>query len=142
MAPKSSEPIRAAGGIIAGTGIHRGKIVVVRRRRYTGEVGLPKGKIKMGETEAEAAVREVEEETGLRASLRQMAGTTNYEVGGRPKTVTYFLMEAPEGAPAAPNDSDEIEAVEWLTPRDAVAALTHAEDRRLVSRIFNIGGYK
>ena len=137
---QSAEPIRAAGGIVAGTGMHRGKIAVVRRRRYRGEVGLPKGKIKRGETEAEAAVREVEEETGLRASLNQIAGVTTYQVEGRPKTVTYFLMEAPEGMLATPHDSREIEAVEWLTPREALAALTHDEDRRLLSRVFNLGG--
>ena len=139
MAPQSAEPIRAAGGIVVGTGTNRGKIAVVRRRRYTGEVGLPKGKVKKGETDAEAAVREVEEETGLRASFSHIAGTTKYEVDGRPKTVTYFLMEAPEGATGSPNDSEEIEAVEWLTPREAIAALTHAEDRKLVSRVFNVG---
>jgi 8-oxo-dGTP diphosphatase len=136
MATQSSEPIRAAGGIVVGTGANRGKIAVVRRRRYHGEVGLPKGKVRKDETDAEAAVREVEEETGLRASLRQIADTTRYKVDGRPKTVTYFLMDAPEGTPAIPNDSEEIEAVEWLTPLEAIAALTHVEDRKLISRLF------
>jgi 8-oxo-dGTP diphosphatase len=134
----SSDPIRAAGGIVAGTGHNRGKIAVIRRRRYSGEIGLPKGKVKKGETDAEAAIREVEEETGLRASLRQIAGITEYKVDGTPKTVIYFLMDAPEGMPTSPNDSTEIEAVEWLTPLDAIVALTHTEDRKLVSKVFNI----
>jgi 8-oxo-dGTP pyrophosphatase MutT (NUDIX family) len=139
MSEKSSKTIRAAGGIISGVGSNSGKIAVVRRRRYSGEVGLPKGKLNEGETEAEAALREVEEETGLRAILRQRIGSTQYSVDGKPKTVTYFMMDAPDDAVARPHDSREIHAVEWLTPVEAVAALTHDDDRTLVMRVFDIG---
>jgi 8-oxo-dGTP pyrophosphatase MutT (NUDIX family) len=138
MSEKSSEAIRAAGGIISGVGSNSGKIAVVRRRRYSGEVGLPKGKLNKGETEAEAALREVEEETGLRTILRQAIGTTHYIVDGRSKTVTYFMMDAHDDAPARPHDSKEVQAVEWLTPVEAVAALTHDDDRELIARVFDI----
>ena len=138
MSEKASKAIRAAGGIISGVGSNSGKIAVVRRRRYSGEVGLPKGKLNEGETEAEAALREVEEETGLRAILRQRIGSTHYSVDGGPKTVTYFMMDAPDDAPARPRDSKEVQAVEWLTPVEAVATLTHDDDRKLVTRVFDI----
>ena len=137
MSEKFSQTIRAAGGIIAGVGNKSGKIAVVRRRRYGGEVGLPKGKLKEGETEAEAALREVEEETGLRAILRQRIGSTQYKVDGGPKTVTYFLMDAPVDAQACPHDSKEVQAVEWLTPDEALATLTHDDDRQLIKRVFH-----
>src|SRR5262249_47436616 len=88
------KPIRAAGGIVRGAGQNTGKLLVVRRRRYGGEVGLPKGKLVEGEDEAAAALREVEEETGLRPVLRQHVGRTHYKVRGRPKTVSYFVMDA------------------------------------------------
>lgn len=136
---EKKNPIRAAGGIVAGVGRNDGKIAVVRRKRYGGEVGLPKGKLNKGETEAEAAVREVEEETGIRVRLRAAVGTTQYNVDGRPKTVTYFMMDAPDDAPARPQDSTEVEKVEWLTPAEALAALTHDDDRALVTEIFKIG---
>jgi 8-oxo-dGTP pyrophosphatase MutT (NUDIX family) len=138
MSEKSSKAIRAAGGIISGVGSNSGKIAVVRRRRYGGEIGLPKGKLNEGETEAEAALREVEEETGLRAILRQRVGSTHYSVDGGSKTVTYFMMDAPDDAPARPHDSKEVQAVEWLTPVEAVAALTYDDDRKLVTRVFDI----
>jgi hypothetical protein len=48
MSEKASKAIRAAGGIISGVGSNSGKIAVVRRRRYGGEVGLPKGKLNEG----------------------------------------------------------------------------------------------
>jgi 8-oxo-(d)GTP phosphatase len=138
MTETSSKPIRAAGGIVRGAGRNTGKMLVVRRRRYGGEVGLPKGKLVEGEDEAAAAVREVEEETGLRPVLRQHVGSTHYSVHGRSKTVAYFMMDATDDDVARPRDTGEIEAVEWLTPAEAVAALTHDDDRRLVAGIFGI----
>jgi 8-oxo-dGTP diphosphatase len=138
MSEKSSKAIHAAGGIICGVGSNTGKIAVVRRRRYGGDVGLPKGKVNHDETDSEAALREVEEETGLRAILRQRIGSTHYSVDGRPKTVTYFMMDARDDAPACPHDSKEVKTVEWLTPVEAVAALTHDDDRKLIARVFEI----
>jgi len=136
MTQQSSQEIRAAGGIVRGTGSHHGKIAVVRRRRYKDEIGLPKGKVRKGETDSEAALREVGEETGLRVLLREPAGSTHYHVDGKPKTVTYFIMDALEDIPGSPNDLTEIEAVEWLTPQQAVQVLTHADDRTLLLNVF------
>ena len=45
MSTTPAKTIRAAGGIVSGVGSNRGKIAVVRRRRYGEEVGLPKGKL-------------------------------------------------------------------------------------------------
>ena len=129
-------PIRAAGGIISGVGKNKGKIAVIHRRRYAGEIALPKGKLREGENEKEAALREVEEETGIKPVLRDVAGSTQYNVGGSPKTVTYFLMEALDDKPTQPKDSGEVGSVEWMTPADAIARLSHAEDKDLIRRIF------
>jgi 8-oxo-(d)GTP phosphatase len=129
-------PIRAAGGIVCGIGVNHGKIAVVRRRRYTNEVALPKGKLNAGESELDAALREVGEETGITATIRKHSGTTRYQVNGRPKTVVYFLMDASEAGAGHPSDKDEIEAVEWVTPNQAIAVLTHEEDRTLIANVF------
>jgi ribosome recycling factor len=48
------------------------------------------------------------------------------------------MMDAPDDAPASPTDSKEVQTVEWLTPIEAVAALTHDEDRKLVISVFDI----
>src|SRR4051794_6744594 len=108
------EPILAAGAILRGHGSNAGMIAVVRRRRYGGDVSLPKGKIKRGEDVRSAALREVQEETGCEAEIVGFGGTTHYNVNGRPKAVTYFIMDASSAPPSGALDSEEIAAVEWV----------------------------
>jgi 8-oxo-dGTP diphosphatase len=134
-----SQPFRkilAAGGILIGKGANEGRIAIVRRRRYGREISLPKGKIKKGETEASAALREVREETGFEAKIKKYAGSTHYLVGNVPKVVSYFLMRAKGEEAVGSRDEEEVEAVEWMTPEAAVTMLTHEEDRALVRTVF------
>ena len=88
-----TDTVRAAGGIVVR---HRDdgvvEILLVHRPAYD-DWSFPKGKCEDGESEEEAAVREVEEETGLRCILAGELATTRYRDGrGRPKTVRYWLM--------------------------------------------------
>jgi 8-oxo-dGTP diphosphatase len=130
--------ITAAGGIIRGEGANEGKIAIVRRRRYAGEVALPKGKVKDNEDIIAAALREVEEETGYQAEIVEYAGRTQYQVGRKPKVVFYFVMRVPDASEPKSVDREEIEAVEWLTPDEAVVRLTHGEDRDLIAAVFSL----
>ena len=56
--------IRAAGGVL----VRDGAVLLVHRPRYD-DWSFPKGKLDKGETDEQCAVREVEEETGLRCRL-------------------------------------------------------------------------
>ena len=136
----SLNEILAAGGIVRDSATHPGKIAVVRRRRYGGELALPKGKVKeeKGEDILKTALREVEEETGCKTTILGYAGTTHYFDRGRPKAVCYYLMEVAGDCSGGPHDTNEIEAVEWLSPEEAVRALTHTEDRDLVAAVFGL----
>src|SRR5262245_21358125 len=128
--------IVAAGGILIGRGSNQGKISLVRRSRYGGEVALPKGKLRAGEEPVAAARREVREETGYEVKLWQFAGTTRYFVGAIPKIVFYYVMEEDGGTNNI--DAAEIAAVEWTTPEQSLGILTHREDRHLVAAVFGI----
>jgi 8-oxo-dGTP diphosphatase len=132
------EPILAAGGIVLGPEKNTGKICLVRRHRYPGEIALPKGKLRTGETAIEAARREVSEETGFEVEILEYAGATHYLVENVPKAVFYFVMKTDGKEGGTPKDKEEIENVEWLTPRDALLALTHREDRDLISAVFGL----
>jgi len=121
----AGERVNAAGGVV----VRDGKVLLVHRPRYD-DWTLPKGKLNPGEAFEDAALREVEEETGQRCSLGRELPSTRYEVGGRPKLVRYWLM-TPEGDTAfEPND--ETDDVRWVTPEEALALLTHDRDRDVV----------
>jgi 8-oxo-dGTP diphosphatase len=118
--------VEAAGGVVT----RDGRILLVHRPRYD-DWTLPKGKLDAGESFEEAALREVEEETGLRCRLVSELPATHYDVYGRPKVVRYWLMEPEADAPFTPND--ETDELRWLTPQEALALLTHDRDRDVVA---------
>jgi 8-oxo-dGTP diphosphatase len=130
--------ILAAGGIVRGVGKNAGKIAVVRRKRYPGEVALPKGKLVKDEHAIDAALREVQEETGCKIKKYEYAGSTHYLVGTIPKAVFYFLMDEESDDECKPKDTREIESVVWSKPEDAINELTHREDRQLISAVFGL----
>jgi 8-oxo-dGTP diphosphatase len=133
MSRPPAEPIRAAGAVLwrpaAGPGPGRGlEIALVHRPRYD-DWSHPKGKLKSGESDAQAALREVKEETGMDCVLGAALPATRYPVGGRPKLVRYWAAEAVAGH-FEPNA--EVDRLLWLPPADARAALTHPHDRPLI----------
>jgi len=129
----SDDVVRAAGGVV----LRRSRsgtleTVLVHRPAYD-DWTFPKGKLLRGETEEEAAVREVEEETGLRCQLGREVGTTSYrDPQGRQKTARYWEMAPIEGELAATNEVDE---ARWVPLEDAADILTHARDRELLERL-------
>jgi 8-oxo-dGTP diphosphatase len=137
MKRKGSDPIVAAGGIVRGPESDASKIALVRRSRYGGDVGLPKGKMKSGENLQSTALREVREETGYEAKIVDYGGTTHYWAKGRRKAVTYFIMEVLPASELGPLDK-EVDHVEWASPTDAISKLTHQEDRALISAVFSL----
>jgi 8-oxo-dGTP diphosphatase len=117
--------VRAAGGVVMRDGL----VALVHRPKYD-DWSLPKGKLTPGEDWEAAAVREVREETGMRAALRERLDDVEYvDPKGRPKTVRYWRMDALDGE-FAPND--EVDELRWLSPEDAVARLSYDRDRELV----------
>lgn len=127
----TEELVRAAGGLVwrrrADDAV---EIALVHRSAYD-DWTFPKGKLHDGESEQEAALREVEEETGLRCRLGEEVGTSSYrDSRGRPKTVRYWAM-TPVGGTFAP--ANEIDAAEWVRLDAAAEALTYPRDRVLLA---------
>jgi len=125
--------VRAAGGLV-----HRRdedgveEILVVHRPAYD-DWSFPKGKLEAGESEEDAAAREVEEETGLRCRLERELATTSYRDGrGRPKTVRYWLMTPIGGLLAAANEVDD---ARFVPVAEARRLLTYARDVELLDAL-------
>lgn len=130
--PAPPEPVvRASGGVVRRRRKSgRTEYAVVHRPRYD-DWSLPKGKLDRGETDEEAALREVEEETGMRCRIVRAAGSTAYtDRHGRDKTVWYWVMEPLEGRF---EPGEEVDALRWLTVDEALALLTYPIDRSLLS---------
>jgi len=127
-----SQPVRAAGGIVLrGEGPDR-SVALVHRPRYD-DWSFPKGKLDADEDEATAAVREVEEETGLRCRLGPSVGAVTYrDPRGRAKVVRYFRMDA-DGGRFTPNR--EVDELRWVPIEDAAGLLSYAHDRSLLRQV-------
>jgi ADP-ribose pyrophosphatase YjhB (NUDIX family) len=97
---------------------------------------LPKGHIEAGETAEEAAVREVEEETGIIGRVVAPLGTIDFwfvaEDRRVHKTVHHFLLRALGGELS---DSDvEVSEVAWVPLHELESRLAYADERRLIRR--------
>lgn len=123
--------VRAAGGIVtrAGAGGER-ELALVHRPQYD-DWSLPKGKLSDDLEPGEAAaLREVEEETGMTCALVMPVGSTRYRDGqGRSKVVRYWEM-VPRQSGFRPNS--EVDELAWFTAAQAAQRLTYAHDQTLV----------
>jgi len=118
--------VRAAGGVVWRVGREGGvEVLLVHRPEYD-DWSLPKGKRDPGETDEQCAVREVEEETGLRCVPgRELPSTTYVDRKGRAKLVRYWEMTV-AGGKAGPHN--EVDGVRWLDLDDVFGQLTYERD--------------
>jgi 8-oxo-dGTP diphosphatase len=119
------ETVRAGGGVVWRVNHGAVEVFLVHRPKYD-DWSIPKGKVEPGETEEQAAVREVEEETGFRCTLgRELTGTAYIDRKGRPKTVRYWEMTV-AGGTFAP--SDEVDVARWYRLPAAARRLSYVHD--------------
>ena len=127
-------PVRAGGGVVwkpGGDG--RPVVILVHRPKYD-DWTLPKGKVGRAEDEAHAALREVEEETGLRCRLgRELPGTSYRDHLGRAKTVRYWSMTPIGDRTTSFVPNAEVDEVRWLAVGDAARLLTYDRDREVLA---------
>ena len=125
--PDAAE-VKAAGGVV----LREGLLALVHRPRYD-DWAFPKGKLDAGESWEDAALREVEEETGLRCRLgAELAPTSYRDPKGRAKVVRYWRMEPLDGEFAPSHEVDELR---WVSPADARSLLSYEHDRELLREI-------
>ncbi len=110
--------VRAAGGVVVGGD---GRVLMMLRR---GMWDLPKGHIEPGESERDAAAREVCEECGLDPALltvgTELARTVHFSASDEVKHTVWFRMEY-SGDPArmAPQTEEDITILDWVSLAEA-----------------------
>jgi ADP-ribose pyrophosphatase YjhB (NUDIX family) len=135
MAADRSRPLLqfSAGGLVVDD---EGRILLIRARDLRNQPvwTLPKGTLQAGETSADAALREVREETGYACEVvRELDAVTYwFQRDGQRirKTVRWYLMRPVEKV----GDHDhEVDEVAWADRAEARARLRYASDLRLVT---------
>ncbi|HEX2103345.1 MAG TPA: NUDIX domain-containing protein [Solirubrobacteraceae bacterium] len=125
----------SAGGVVV-----RGArciVIVPARRTANGSkvLALPKGHPDGAESAADAALREVREETGVEATLVEKLGDIRYWYmrGGRriSKVVSFFLLDYVSGE--LDDHDHEVEQAEWMALEDAARALTYKGERDMAA---------
>jgi 8-oxo-dGTP pyrophosphatase MutT (NUDIX family) len=140
--PHDPLTVRAAGGVVWRPVLPDGwQVALVHRPKYD-DWSLPKGKPDSpDEPDETTALREVEEETGLRCALeRELESVRYHDRNGRPKVVRFWLMHAvDDNAPLRATADDEIDDVRWCSPVEAAKLLTYERDRELVAGLAGRG---
>lgn len=136
----TAENVVRASGCVVWRRVDSGpEVLVVHRQRYD-DWSFPKGKLDPGETDEECALRELEEETGLVASLGAELKPARYvDHKGRDKIVRYWLIDF--DAAGAPDPAvgftanDEVDVVVWWDVAAALRGLTYVHDCGLVEEL-------
>jgi 8-oxo-dGTP pyrophosphatase MutT (NUDIX family) len=116
-----------AGGVVTRIVDGQREYLLVEASKVRGLWVLPKGHIEPGETAEAAAVREVEEEAGVRAAIIARAGESEYAVNGKPVRTMFFVMRYLADASAA-----EERARAWHRYEDALNMLHFDNLRRVL----------
>jgi 8-oxo-dGTP pyrophosphatase MutT (NUDIX family) len=109
--------IEAAGGIVQNN--KKELLFIYRLNKWD----LPKGKMEKGESPAECALREVEEETGVtNLTIKKKAGETyhTYDQFGKHflKITHWFYMICPAVQKLVPQTEENITEIKWVATKD------------------------
>lgn len=131
----------SAGGVVY-TVIDGELKVLLIKNRFDGRWTIPKGYIDPGETSEAAAVREIEEETGVQSRVVQLIGKNKYQFRFRgkhiDKQVDVYLLELTGTAELDPAKFDPHENMvaeaRWFEPPAAISAINYKNLQPLVAR--------
>ena len=129
----SVKRVFSAGGIIFKKEKGEVKVLVTQHSKHKGWE-FPKGHLEIAETSEQAALREVEEETGVKAKVLEKAGTTQYFYYDDDKqkcfkTVNYFFMQFLELGEAT--TASEVSDKKWLPVEKVEAQLTFKSTKEM-----------
>ena len=143
MSPRVAKTPRieevSAGGLVLDRSSSPWKAALIARVDRRGRLiwSLPKGHVEAGETNEQAAIREVEEETGIQSSVLMLLGTIDFwfmaEEKRIHKTVHHFLLDANGGELS--DEDREVDEVAWIPLDEVEGKLAYPDERKLMARV-------
>lgn len=115
-------------------------VAIIHRGRYQ-DWTFPKGKVDKGESFAEAAVREVKEETGLKIKLGVPLETVTYPLDkDKTKVVHYWCAKVSDKALSKSKfkPDEEVSEVVWIKAEDAFTKLSYQHDKSLLQEMLDL----
>jgi 8-oxo-dGTP diphosphatase len=121
-------PIPAAGVVC----LRGGEVLLIRRGKAPrqGEWSIPGGRMEMGETAAQTALRELAEETGVAAELLGLIDVVDYIGESVQMVLVDFAAAWTAGEPVAGDDAAE---ARFFPLDEALALVSWAETRRIIA---------
>jgi len=123
--------ISAGGVVVVGNAI-------LLLRKYNGDWVLPKGRIKPGEALSDTALREVQEETGVKGEIIHYIGNVTYTLNGRSsnrekaqKTVHWYYMKA-RNMDCTPQRSEGFVEAKYVPINRAIQMVRYDDERRII----------
>ncbi|TSC90259.1 MAG: AP4A hydrolase [Microgenomates group bacterium Gr01-1014_5] len=101
---------------------------------------LPKGKIDRGEKSADTAIREIFEETGVRAQILEKIEDIKYffvqDTEKIFKVVVFYLMKSTDGKDTKIEKQweDEIEEAVWVLEEEALKKLSFKSEKEVLEK--------
>ncbi|HET7725647.1 MAG TPA: NUDIX hydrolase [Propionibacteriaceae bacterium] len=135
MSSGDPRPIRSAGAVVLRGQGSRRAVALVHRPAYN-DWSLPKGKLEKREPPYAAAVREVEEETGVRIRLGAPLSDVSYRVIKGPKLVHFWVGYAVSETARRPDH--EVDEVEWVPIVQARERLTYPDETAILEEALAI----
>lgn len=126
MSSKPERTIRAAGAVVLRGSGSRRVVALVHRPQYN-DWSLPKGKLEPREQACAAAVREVQEETGVTIRLGAPLTDVTYRIVKGPKVVQFWVGYAISETARRPDH--EVDEVEWVPITHALDRLTYPDEK-------------
>jgi ADP-ribose pyrophosphatase len=115
--------IKAAGGLVR----KKDKVLMIYRMK---KWDLPKGKRESGESNSETALREVEEECGVKVKLGKKICTTwhtyTMNKNNMLKKTRWYTMDLTDESKIKPSTEEDIEELRWMTQKEVYHALENS----------------
>ena len=136
MARSRAKEERSAGGVVYR--MEGGRALFLLIRDSYKNWGFPKGHLEVGEPPELAALREVQEETGLDGlALRGEIDTIDWYFRFRGRLIHkichFYLMESASGE-TSPQREEGITACRWAMMPDAMQCISYANARAVLER--------